>query len=119
MPFIGIGIFLRLLIGLGTFFAKTILPAIMSKRFPKNMLFMFSYQYLFQNLALGAGPAIGLILYRPFQDMFWSHLLFLFVVAVLFLPSGHWMLDYRRRDLELKVPPSPKPSSLGATTETA
>ncbi len=58
-PFIGSALFLRVLLGLGTFQAKTILPSIMSKRFPKNMVFMFSYQYLFMNLALGIGPALG------------------------------------------------------------
>ena len=102
-PFISISIFLRLLIGLGTFLAKTILPPIMSKRFPKNMVFMFTYQYLFMNLALGFGPAVGELLYRPLRDMFWPHLLIVVLISAIFLPSGHWMLDYKKRDEEAQV----------------
>lgn len=102
-PFISISIFLRLLIGLGTFFAKTILPPIMSKRFPKNMVFMFTYQYLFMSLALGFGPALGELLYRPLRDMFWPHLLIVVIISAIFLPSGHWMLDYKKRDEEVKI----------------
>ncbi len=30
--------------------------------------------------------------------MFWPHLVAVFFIALIFLPSGHWMLDYRKRD---------------------
>lgn len=91
--FVGVSVVLRLIVGLGSFFTKTILPSIMSKRFPNNMDAMFTYMGVWITIALGVGPALGQQLYGPLGDnFFWPHFLVFFIIVIIFIPSAHFML---------------------------
>ena len=57
--FVVVSVIIRIIVGFGTFFTKTILPSIMSKRFPHNMDAMFTYMGIWITIALGVGPALG------------------------------------------------------------
>lgn len=94
--FVGVAILFRIVVGLGSFFTKTLLPSIMSKRFPHNMDAMFTYMGVWITIALGVGPALGQQLYGPLGDnFFWPHLLVFFIIVIFFIPSAHFMLKER------------------------
>ncbi len=91
--FVAVAISMRLMVGFGTFFAKTILPSIMSKRFPNDMDAMFTYMGTWITIALGVGPALGQQIYSiTNHNFFIPHLIAVVVVALVFIPSAHFML---------------------------
>ena len=108
ITFLALAIIFRLIVGFGSFFTKTLLPSIMSKRFPDNLDSMFVYMGIWITIALGVGPAIGQQLYAPTGDnFFYPHLVVVIVISVLFIPSAHFMLREKSR-----MPSGIKPSDV-------